>query len=89
MTDTKREGPDRRRTERGGRRDSDLRALTPALQAEAAGYASEIAQGLGILIAALEDADIVAAGEASKTIKKAADALRLLLATGKSMRHGT
>jgi hypothetical protein len=89
MTDTKREGPDRRRIQSGGRRESDLRALTPTLQAEAAGYASEIAQGLGILIAALEDADTVAAREASTTIKKAADALRLLLATGKSMRQGT
>jgi hypothetical protein len=89
MTDTKREGPDRRRSQPGGRRESDLRALTPALQAEAAEYASEIARGLGILIAALEDADIVAAREASTTIKKAADALRLLLATAKSMRQGT
>ena len=89
MTDTKREGPDRRHIEHGGRRESDLRALTPALQAEAAGYASEIAQGLGVLISALEDADVVAAREASTTIKKAADALRLVLATGKSMRQGS
>jgi hypothetical protein len=87
MTDTKREGSERRRVQRGGRRESDLRALTPELQAEAAEYAGEIAECLGVLTAALEESDLVGAREASKAIKRAADALRLLLATGKSMRQ--
>jgi hypothetical protein len=89
MTNEKREAPDRRGIQRGGRRESDLRALSPALQAEAVEYASEVAQGLGGLIAALEAADIVAARDASTTIKTAADALRLLLATGKSIGQET
>jgi hypothetical protein len=88
MTDTKRESPERRRVQRGGRRESDLRALTPEVQAEAAEYAAEIAQCLDVLSAALEDSDLVGAREASKRIKRAADALKLLLATGKSMKTG-
>lgn len=87
MTNTKREGPDRRRIQRGGRRDTDLRALTPELQAEAGEYAAEIAQCVGVLFAALEEADLIGAREASRTMKRAADALSLLLATGKSMRR--
>jgi hypothetical protein len=88
MTDIKREGPDRRRVQRGGRRESDLRALTAEVQAEAAEYAAEIEQCLDVLSAALEDSDLVGAREASKRIKRAADALKLLLATGKSMKTG-
>ena len=88
MTEAKREGPDRRRVQRGGRRESDLHALTPEIQAEAAGYAAEIEQCLDVLSRALEDADLVGAREASKAIKRAADALKLLLASGKSMRDG-
>lgn len=87
MTETKREGPDRRRVQRGGRRESDLRSLSPELQAEAAEYASEIGDSLAVLLAALEESDIRTAREASTRIKSAADALRLLLATGKSMRR--
>jgi hypothetical protein len=88
MTDIKREGPDRRRVQRGGRRESDLRALTAEVQAEAAEYAAEIEQCLDVLSAALEDSDLVGARQASKQIKRAADALKLLLATGKSMKTG-
>ena len=61
--------------------------MTPKLQAEAAEYTAEIAEGLGVLTAALEKSDLAGAREASKAIKRAADALRLLLATGKSMRQ--
>ena len=74
--------------QRGGRRATDLRALTPELQAEAAEYAAEIARCLEVLNAALEDADLVSARGASKALKRAADALHLLLATGKSMKQG-
>ena len=82
------EGPDRRRVPRGGRRVTDLRALTPEIQAEAAEYAAEIARCLDVLSAALDDADLVGAREASKTIKQAADALQRLLATGQAMKNG-
>lgn len=85
-SNSRQDGPDRRRVQRGGRRATDLRALTPELQAEAGEYAAEIAQCLGVLMAALEDGDLVGAREASVQIKRAADALRLLLATGRSMK---
>ena len=85
MTD-KREGPERRRVHRGGRRESDLRTLTPEVGTEAGEYAAEIQQWLEALTASLEDSDLVGAREASKRIKRAADALKLLLATGKSMK---
>lgn len=84
MTDTKREGPDRRKVQRGGRRATDLRALTPELQAEAAEYAAQIERCLDILNTALEEADVVSAREASKALKRAADALYKLLTTGQS-----
>ena len=61
--------------------------MTPELQTEARAYAAQIAEGLGVLTAALEESDLAGAREASKAIKRAADALRLLLATGKSMRQ--
>jgi hypothetical protein len=79
MTDKNREGPDRRRVQRGGRRATDLRALTPEIQAEAAEYAAKIERCLEVLSAALEDSDLVGAREASKAIKRAADALQRLL----------
>lgn len=85
--DDKRGGRDRRQMQRGGRRATDLRALTPELQAEAAEYAAEIARSLGTLNAALEDNDVVSARTAGKQLKRATDALHLLLATGKSMRQ--
>jgi hypothetical protein len=87
MTDTKRE-PDRRRVPRGGRRVSDLGALTPEIRAEAAEYAAQIERCLEVLSVALEDADLVGARETSKTIKRAADALTVLLGSGKSGRNG-
>ena len=87
MAEDKREGRERRQVQRGGRRATDLRALTPELQAEASEYAAEIERCLDVLNAALEDADLVSARTASKTLKRAADALHLLLATGKSMRQ--
>ena len=86
MTDENREGPERRRVQRGGRRASDLRALTPELQAEASEYAAEIERCIELVSAALEEGDLVSAREAAKAIKRAADALNLLLTTGKSMR---
>jgi len=87
MTDDKRDGPERRRVQRGGRRATDLLALTPELQAEGAEYAAEIARCLDVLNSALENADLVSARQASRTMKHAADALHLLLATGRSMRQ--
>jgi hypothetical protein len=87
MPDEKRDGRERRQVQRGGRRASDLRALTPELQAEAQEYAVEIERCLEVLNAALEDGDLVSARTASKTLKRVADALHLLLATGKSMRQ--
>jgi hypothetical protein len=86
MTETKREGLDRRRVHRGGRRESDLGTLTPEVRTEAGEYAAGIHQCLEVLSASLEDSDLVGAREASKRIKRAADALKLLLATGKSMK---
>jgi len=61
--------------------------MTQELQAEAAEYAAEMAECLGVLTGALDESDLAGAREASKAIKRAADALRLLLVTGKSMRH--
>jgi len=87
MTDDKRDGEERRRVQRGGRRATDLRALTPELQAEATEYAAEIARCLDVLNGALEHADLISARKASKTMKHATDALHQLLATGKSMRQ--
>ena len=87
MTDDKRGGQERRRIQRGGRRSTDLRTLTPELRAEAAEYAGEIARCLGALNGALEHADLTSARKASKAMKDAADALHLLLATGRSMRQ--
>jgi hypothetical protein len=87
MSDDRRHGRERRQAQRGGRRTTDLRALTPELQGEAAAYAAEIARCVATLNAALEDNDLVSARSASKAMKRAADALDLLLATGKSMRQ--
>jgi hypothetical protein len=87
MPEDRREGRERRQVPRGGRRTTDLRALTPELQAEAAEYAGEIDRAVELLKAAVEDNDVVSARRASKTIKHAADVLHLLLATGKSMRR--
>jgi hypothetical protein len=82
-----RDSPDRRRIQRGGRRASDLSALTPELQTEAAEYAAEIESCLSVLDVALNGADLLSAREASKALKRAADALHLLLTTGKSGRR--
>jgi hypothetical protein len=87
MADERREGRDRRQMQRGGRRTTDLRSLTPELRAEAAEYAAEVERCIDVLSAALEDNDVVSARRASKALKRAADALHLLLATGKSMRQ--
>ena len=87
MADDRRHGRERRQVQRGGRRSTDLRALTPDLQQEAGAYAADIASALGMLQAALEDNDLVSARAASKAMKRATDALDLLLATGKSMRR--
>ena len=87
MVDERREGRERRQVQRGGRRSTDLRALTSELQGEAKAYVSEIEQSVEILNAALEDGDLISARSAGKTLKRAADALHLLLATGKSMRR--
>jgi hypothetical protein len=57
------------------------------LQAEVSAYVIEIAECLGALTAALEAADMVSARTASRRVKQLADALQLLLATGKSMRQ--
>ncbi len=81
MTD-QRDGADRRRIERGGRRESDRLALTAELRAEAAGYAATIGRCLDTLNGALEDEDLVTARAASKALKEAADNLRTLLTTG-------
>ena len=87
MADERREGRERRNVQRGGRRSTDLRTLTPELQTEAKVYAVEIERCVETLSAALEDNDLVSARAASKTLKRIADALHLLLATGKSMRQ--
>ena len=87
MSDERRGGRERRHVQRGGRRSTDLRALTPELRAEASEYAAEIERCVAVVHASLEDNDLVSARTASKTLKRAADALHLLLATGKSMRH--
>ena len=85
MTD--REVPDRRRVQRGGRRASDLRALTPELREEATAYITEVERCLRVLAEALNHGAVTTAWEASKGIKRAADALHLLLATGQSMKR--
>ena len=82
-----REGPDRRRVQRGGRRASDLRALTPELRDEATEYITEVERCLSVLAEALDHGDVMTAREASKGLKRAADALQLLLATGQSMKR--
>ena len=87
MSDDRREIHERRQVQRGGRRVTDLRTVTPELQSEAGEYAAEIAQWVGTLNAALHDNDIVSARSAAKALKRAGDALHLLLATGKSMRQ--
>jgi hypothetical protein len=56
------------------------------LEAEASAYATEIAECLGGLMAAVEASDLVAARSASRRVKQLADALQLLLATGKPLR---
>jgi hypothetical protein len=85
MSDERRDGEERRRVQRGGRRASDLLSLSPELQREAAGYAAEIERCLEVLDAALADGDLVSARLASQTLKRAADQLHALLTTGKSM----
>ena len=87
MSEERRGGRERRQVQRGGRRTTDLRALTPELRAEAAAYSAEIERCVGMLNAALEDNDVVSARSATKMLKGAADALQVLLATGKSMRQ--
>ncbi|HET7694401.1 MAG TPA: hypothetical protein VFK57_01735 [Vicinamibacterales bacterium] len=87
MSDERRHGQERRHVQRGGRRTTDLRALTPALRAEAAEYSAEIERCVSVLNEALEENDLVSARGAGKALKRAADALHLLLATGKSMRQ--
>ena len=57
------------------------------LGAEASAYATEIAECLGGLMAAVEVSDLAAARTASRRLKQLADALQLLLATGKSIRQ--
>lgn len=87
MVDERREGRERRQVQRGGRRSTDLRALTSELQAEAKTYVAEIERCVEVLKDAIEDGDLISARTAGKTLKHAADALHLLLATGKSMRQ--
>jgi hypothetical protein len=87
MSDDRRIGKERRQVQRGGRRGTDLRALTPALRAEASEYTAEIQRCADAVAAALEENDLVSARTASKALKRASDALELLLATGKSMRQ--
>lgn len=87
MPEERRGGGERRQVQRGGRRVTDLRRLTPELQAEASEYVAEIERCIEILNAALQDNDVVSARSASKTVKRAADSLHLLMATGKSMRR--
>jgi hypothetical protein len=87
MPEDKREGQERRRVQRGGRRATDLRSLTPELQAEAAEYAAEIERCVDVLNLALETGDLVSARKASKTLKRAADTLHQLLTTGRSTRE--
>ena len=87
MAEERRGGGERRQVQRGGRRATDLRALTKELQAEAAKHATEIERCVELLKAALADDDLVSARAASKTLKHAADALHRLLTTGSSMRQ--
>jgi phosphotransferase system HPr-like phosphotransfer protein len=87
MADERRDGRERRQVQRGGRRSTDLRSLTPELRVEAKAYAAEIDRCVEVLSLALEEGDLVSARVAGKTLKRAADALHLLLATGKSMRQ--
>lgn len=87
MTRTKRAHQDRRRVHRGGRRDSDL-GLSPGLHHEAQEYASEIEQCAGVLRRALDHVEYKTAKEASERIKQGAEAVRLLLLTGSSMKQG-
>ena len=87
MSEERRGGRERRQVQRGGRRATDLRTLTPELRAEAAEYVAEIERCLTNANAAFDDNDVVSARSASKGLKRAADALHLLLVTGKSMRQ--
>ena len=87
MSEDRRGGRERRQVQRGGRRATDLRSLTPELQEEAGEYAAEIERQVAMLRTALADNDVVSARATSKAIKRAGDALHLLLATGKSMRQ--
>ena len=87
MPEERRGSGERRQVQRGGRRATDLRQLTPELDAEASEYVAEIARCVGVVSAALQDNDVVSARTAGKALKRAADALHLLLATGKSMRQ--
>lgn len=82
MKDEKRDGQERRRIQRGGRRATDLRSLTPELQAEAAEYVAEIDRCVDVLNEALETGDLITARKASRSLKRAADALHQLLASG-------
>lgn len=87
MSDERRGAGERRQVQRGGRRATDLRALTPELRHEASEYAADIERWTATLRASLDDNDLVSARAAAKGLKRAADALHLLLATGKSMRQ--
>ena len=84
MADERRGGRERRQVQRGGRRATDLRALTKELQAEAATHVTEIERCVEMLKVALADDDLVSARAASKTLKRAGDALHQLLTTGTS-----
>jgi hypothetical protein len=86
MTDNRGAKGDRRRVGRGGRRATDLSALSPALQAEATEYANQIAECSDRLTEAIDGDDLIGARDATKTIRHVAERLQLLLATGHSMR---
>ena len=87
MSEDRRGGGERRQVQRGGRRSTDLRALTPELQVAAGKYAAEIERDVELLKAALADNDIVSARAAIRGLKQSGDALQSLLATGKAVRQ--
>ena len=89
MTDVRHGREDRRQVRRGGRRDSDRLVLSPELQREADEYASEIQHSLEALTEALKASDYKTAKESSDRIKHSAEALRLLLVSGMSMRQSS
>jgi hypothetical protein len=78
---------DRRAFHPRGRRLSDLTALTPDLQAEAAEYAAEIDHLLSASHIALEEGRSVIVSDWLKSMRWEVDALKMLLVSGKSMRQ--